>query len=157
MRKFIPLLLLSVVFMVSCKKDKYANVLLVHKFSPVDGTQMVPAKVVTGYGDLDIIYNKTTKVLNFTVRWQLLTGAPTGIGIHGLGPLGVNAGLVQNFSSGFPTTTTGSFSNTLLVDGVAIKEADLLRGAYYLAIRTAANPTGEIRGQIIFYKEDLEK
>jgi hypothetical protein len=36
------------------------------------------------------------------------------------------------------------------VDGVAVREEDLLNGMYYINIHTATYPGGEIRGQIVF-------
>ena len=47
-------------------------------------------------------------------------------------------------------TTCGTYTGTLLADGVVVKEDDLLNGVYYINIHTAAYPNGEIRGQIRF-------
>jgi hypothetical protein len=89
--------------------------------------------------------------------------------IHGLAPAGFNASPIQNIVAGsstifpqktgtrFTYTKSGTISGTLFVDGVAIKEADLLNGMYYMNIHTnGVNPNGgtygggEIRGQIVF-------
>ena len=102
---------------------------------------------------MDVSYNKTTKLLNYTVRWTGLSGNPTAMHIHGLAPVGYAAGVVQTIlASSNPTLfpANGSFSGTFLVDGVVVKEDNLLNGFYYVNIHTALNPGGEIRGQIVF-------
>ncbi|MES1225442.1 MAG: CHRD domain-containing protein [Bacteroidota bacterium] len=77
--------------------------------------------------------------------------------IHGLAPTGFAAGVVQTILGGTANPTlfpanNGKYSGTLLVDGVVVKEADLLNGLYYMNIHTPSPyyPSGEIRGQITF-------
>ncbi|PWJ57758.1 CHRD domain-containing protein [Dyadobacter jejuensis] len=117
---------------------------------PLNAAQEVPAGASTATGLMDVVYNKTTKMLSLTVWYQGLTGTPTGAHIHGVAAAGVNAGVQVNMSTLIPMATMGAFSHTVLVDETAIKEADLLAGRYYVNIHTAMNPGGEIRGQITF-------
>lgn len=126
---------------------------------PVTGAQETPATPSTALGKLDVSYSKDTRVLTYTISWSGLTGAVANMHIHGLAPAGFAAGIVQNIitaSSGIATPNatlygaTGKFSGTLNVDGVAVKEQDLLNGLYYINIHTATYPSGEIRGQIVF-------
>ena len=114
----------------------------------MSGSQEVPAVTTTASGTIRVTYSQRDKVLNYTITWIGLSGNPTGAHIHGLAEEGVNAGILQTFN-GFPAATFGSYSGTLLVDGVKIKEEYLLSGKYYVNIHTAANPGGQIRGQII--------
>jgi hypothetical protein len=73
------------------------------------------------------------------------------IGIYGPAARGfVTGSAIQVITSGFAAATQGSYSNTLLVDNVTVKESDLLKGEFYVMVHTAANATGEIRGQIEF-------
>ena len=45
---------------------------------------------------------------------------------------------------------SGTFTNSFMVDGVAVKEDSLLNGYYYMNFHTTTYPGGEIRGQIEF-------
>jgi hypothetical protein len=123
------------------------------------GSNEVPASTSTALGNLDVTYSKETRTLNWSVTWSGLTGPVSLMHIHGVAPKGFTASPVQNIitpSNGIflPNATTfpatGKLSGTMQVDGVIVKEADLLNGMYYLNIHTAAWPNGEIRGQIEF-------
>ena len=77
-----------------------------------------------------------TKILSYTVRWEGLSGPPTGSHIHGVAARGTNAGVKHDFFPQFPKTTRGTFINSVLVDGTQIKEDSLLLGYYYVNIHT---------------------
>jgi hypothetical protein len=118
----------------------------------------VPAVTAAGLGSMEVFYSKDTRILSYSVSWSGLTGAVTAMHIHGKAPVGFAAGVFQNiitssggiFTPGSSYGINGKVSATLLVDGVTIKEEDLLSGQYYMNIHTAANPGGEIRAQIVF-------
>jgi len=131
------------------EKDKEKNVYTSNNL-PVNGLQEVPQRETHAKGTLDVSYDKTTKMLKYTVRWADLTAAPVGSHIHGTALKGVNAPVKHDFTSLIPKTTSGTFSNSVMVDGVAIKEDSLLHGFYYVNIHTPKFPGGEIRGQIEF-------
>jgi hypothetical protein len=114
------------------------------------GSQEVPVKTSTATGSADISYDKSTKMFSFTINWQTLTGTPTGAHIHGPAARGTNAGIKYDFFSVMPKTVSGTFTNSVMVDGVSLKEDSLLAGFYYFNIHTPTNPGGEIRGQIEF-------
>jgi hypothetical protein len=117
---------------------------------PMSGLQENPKRETKASGSINLRYDKATKMLRFTVSWKDLSGNPTGSHIHGPAPKGVNAGIKYDFFSLFPKTTSGTFTNTFLVDGVAVKEDSLLLGFYYLNIHSPLHPGGEIRGQLEF-------
>jgi len=126
------------------------------------GAQEIPAVPTTALGSMDVFYSKDTRTLSYKVTWSGLTDSVSLMHIHGLAPTGFAAGVVQNIvtaSNGiFPQKTSGKYtflksgtlSGTLLADGVAVKEQDILNGVYYMNIHTPAYPGGEIRGQIRF-------
>jgi hypothetical protein len=116
----------------------------------VSGTQEVPARTTPATGKMDVTYNKKTKMLTYKITWNNLTGIPIGSHIHGEAPRGVNTGIKHDFTALLPKAVSGTFSNSVLVDEINIKEAGLLSGLYYINIHTPTFPGGEIRGQIEF-------
>lgn len=151
--KLITALFLFSFAFVSCDKEvnlepgEYAGA------TTMSGAEEVPAVTTGAAGTIRVTYSQRTKILSYTVTFIGLSGNPTGAHIHGLAERGVNAGVVQSFS-GFPAATIGSFTGTLLVDGVKITEEHLLAGKYYVNIHTAANTGGQIRGQIELIKKN---
>lgn len=136
--------------LVSCKRET-STLPLSKKFIPMDSYQLVPAKALAAGGNMDMTYNQATRTLTYTVRWNTLSGVPVRIGIYGPASRGfVTASAIQVITSGFTLATQGAYSNTLFVDNVTVKETDLLKGEFYVMVHTAANVTGEIRGQIEF-------
>lgn len=137
----------------ACDKDDdddNKNEIVEKKGIAMTGDQEVPAKTTNATGTADVSYNKTTKILSFTLYWTDLSDVPTGSHIHGPAARGENAGVKFDFFSAIPKTVTGTYSSTATVDEVNIKEDSLLKGFYYFNIHTANNPGGEIRGQIEF-------
>lgn len=110
--------------------------------------QEVPVNNSKASGTAEVSYNKDNQMLTYTVNWNGLTGNPTMAHIHGTAPRGANAGVVHDLSNSLAKSTSGSFTDSVMVDGNKIKEDSLLAGFYYFNIHTAANPGGEIRGQI---------
>ena len=129
------------------EKEEEKNV-FVGKNLPMSGLQEVPQRETLATGSINAEYNKTTKMLSFTVKWTELTGLPIGSHIHGVAARGVNAGIKFDFTSPLPKALAGTFSTSTVVDGVAIKEDSLLLGYYYINIHTPKYPGGEIRGQL---------
>ena len=121
------------------------------------GAQENPANNSAALGSLDVFYTRETRILTYSFRWSGLTGPVTVFHIHGLAPPVYSAPVFQTFVPAAiipctPGTSTscGSYSGTLLIDGVTIKEQDLLNGQYYVNVHTSAFGGGEIRGQIRF-------
>lgn len=117
---------------------------------PLSPAQEVPANNSTASGTADVTYNKESHMLAYKVNWSGLTGAATMAHIHGTAPKGVNAGVKKDLSPVLAKSMSGSFSDSVMVDGSAIKEDSLMAGMYYFNIHTAKYPGGEIRGQIEF-------
>lgn len=131
----------------SCTGDKLDEEILTATL-PLDGSQEVPARATSGNGTMDLVYNKELRTLSYTVRWNSLTGPVTIAHIHGTAVRGTNAGILQDWSSTIPKAVAGTYTGTVLIDGVVFNEEDLLLGRYYVNIHTATFPGGEIRGQI---------
>jgi hypothetical protein len=150
------LLSLPLFILFSCKSTEdlekeniyYGNAL------PMSSSQETPSFTSSATGSIDANYNRLTKTLTYKITFSGLSGTgATAAHIHGLGEPGVAAGVLQTFSS-FPLiVTAGTYSGTLLIDGVKFTEDNLLAGRYYMNIHTAAKPAGEIRGQLILSKQ----
>ncbi len=151
----------------SCETDAEMKKIL--QFSKngivLSGAQESPVTGSAAIGKIDVAYDRETRLLTYTVSWSGLSGAVTAVHINGLAPVGYAAPTtIQTIANSTITkcsatsnTSCGSFTGTLLMDGVVVKEADLLNGMYYLHLHTAAFPAttpldgrGEIRAQIVF-------
>jgi hypothetical protein len=62
---------------------------------------------------------------------------------------GSTAGIIVSIAN-YAAATSGSITGSLPLDMITQKEDELLGGKWYSNIHTAANPGGEIRGQIEF-------
>jgi hypothetical protein len=148
------LLALPIVILFSCKSTSevekeniyYGNAL------PMSSSQETPSFSSTATGSIDASYNRLTKTLTYKVTFSGLSGNAAAAHIHGLGEAGIAAGVLQSFV-GFPAATSGTYSGSLLIDGVKFSENELIAGRYYMNIHTAAKPGGEIRGQLILSKQ----
>ncbi len=148
--RFLLMVTICAVSITACDKDDDNDNIVSRSGLQLSGAQEVPAKTVTATGTVDVSYDKMSKILSYTVKWEGLSGTPTGAHIHGVAARGSNAGVKHDFFPQFPKTVNGMFSNTVMVDGTQLKEDSLLLGYYYVNIHTALNPGGEIRGQIEF-------
>jgi hypothetical protein len=137
----------------ACKKEDY---LIPAEYTgnslAMSGTQEVPVVTTSATGTIQAKYSQYSKNLTYTVTFSGLSGNAAAAHIHGTADLGINAVPMQTFV-GFPAKTAGTFSGSLLIDGVKFLEEYLLAGKYYINIHTAANPGGEIRGQLILTKQ----
>ena len=115
------------------------------------GAQETPPVTTTATGTIEANYNRLTKTLSYSLNFSGLLDSAVAAHIHGLGEAGVLAPVVQTFSN-FPRRKAGSYSGSLLVDGVKITEADLLASRYYINIHSKTFGGGEIRGQLVLAK-----
>jgi len=153
MKNLSGFLLLMLVALGSCVKDHTPADVLTQLALPLSPFQESPVKISPATGTVDVYYNKVTKMLNFTLRWNNLSDIPTGAHIHGTALRNANTGIKFDFFDQIPKTTSGTFSSEVMVDGTKINETDLLNGLYYFNVHTKNNPGGEIRGQIEFYNQ----
>jgi len=93
-------------------------------------------------GDAAVTYDTTSKQATWRINYSGLSGAPTAAHFHGPAQPGANAGVAVPIPN--PATSPVQGSATLN----EAQAADLLAGRYYINIHTAANPGGEIRGQV---------
>jgi hypothetical protein len=103
----------------------------------------VPTITGSGYGTVDAAFNKTTNLLSWKVNYAALTGPARAGHFHGPAASGVNAGVALAWTNPISSPMEGSATLT------PAQAADLLAGRWYANIHTAANPGGEIRGQML--------
>jgi CHRD domain len=108
----------------------------------LNGKSEVPPNTSAGTGTADINYDAATKKLTWKVTYSGLSGPATAAHFHGPAEADKNAGVAVAIPNATSSPAEGSAT---LTDAQA---ADLMAGKYYVNVHTAANPGGEIRGQV---------
>ena len=103
----------------------------------------VPSNTSAGTGMLDASLDKQTNVLTWTVTYAGLTGPVKAGHFHGPAAAGANAGVALGFSGSVESPIKGTATLT------AAQAADVMAGKWYVNLHTAANPGGEVRGQVM--------
>lgn len=112
----------------------------------LDGSQEVPAVTTNATGVASFTLNPTRDTMCVNISVQGLSGSITGIHVHE-GAAGSNGGVVTDLS---PFVVDNRIAATLTgADLTPAILANYFKGLYYLNVHTAANPNGEIRGQIM--------
>ena len=107
------------------------------------GSNEVPSNTSPATGTVDAVFNKDTSMLRWKVSYSDLTGPATAGHFHGPAATGANAGVVLPWSGTIASPMEGSATLT------PAQTADLMAGRWYANVHTAANPGGEIRGQMM--------
>jgi hypothetical protein len=108
----------------------------------MSGEQEFPPKPGSGSGIVKTTLDKDTRKLTWVITYSGLSGPVTAGHFHGPAAPGHNAGVVVPFSGSLASPIEGSATLT------EAQMADLLAGKWYANLHTAANPPGEIRGQV---------
>ena len=106
------------------------------------GAQEVPPTTSLGNGTASVTLD-ADGTLHWTVSYQGLSGPATAAHFHGPALPGANAGVAVNIGGatpGNPMQGSAHLNPTQI--------ADLVAGRWYVNVHTAANPNGEIRGQV---------
>ena len=108
----------------------------------LSGASEVPPASGSGGGTVEANLNRQTNVLTYTVTYFGLSGPATAGHFHGPALAGQNAGVALPLSGSLasPIRGTATLNNA--------QAADLAAGRWYMNLHTAANPNGEVRGQV---------
>jgi hypothetical protein len=105
------------------------------------GSNEVPPNSSPASGTAEAALDPETKILTWKVFYKDLTGPAVGAHFHGPTEPGKNAGIVVPFKiTPSPIEGKATLSDTQV--------SDLLAGKWYANIHTAANPGGELRGNM---------
>jgi CHRD domain len=122
----------------------FAGPAFAEKFkATLDGKSETPPNTSAGTGTADIDWDAATKKLSWKLTYSGLSGPATAAHFHGPAEPGKNAGVAVAIPNATSSPVEGSAT---LTDAQA---ADLAAGKYYVNVHTAANPGGEIRGQVM--------
>src|SRR5215212_3615271 len=108
----------------------------------LDAKSEVPPNTSAATGTADVDYDAASKKLSWKVTYSGLSGPATAAHFHGPAEAGKNAGVAVAIPNATSSPAEGSAT---LTDAQA---ADFVAGKYYINVHTAANPGGEIRGQV---------
>jgi hypothetical protein len=126
----------------SAAVDSAARAETVKLNADLKGSNEVPPNNSSATGKAEATLDTATKHLTFTVTFSGLSGPVVGAHFHGPSEAGKNAGIALPFKTA-PSPIEGTAT---LTDN---QIADLLAGKWYANIHTAANPGGELRGQMM--------
>jgi CHRD domain len=107
---------------------------------PLSASNEVPPNGSSGSGTAKVELDGN--IVKWTVTYSGMTGPVTAGHFHGPAPAGSNAGVVVPFAGPLASPIIGSATLTPA-------QVDQLKGGlWYVNLHTAANPGGEIRGQV---------
>lgn len=108
----------------------------------LSGASEVPGVMADATGIVEASLSSGTNVLAWKITYSGLSGPATGAHFHGPAMAGQNAAVVVPISAPLANPITGSATLT------PAQAADLSAGKWYVNLHTAANPNGEVRGQV---------
>jgi hypothetical protein len=107
------------------------------------GASEIPPTAGQGMGNVTATYDTASKKLAWKGTVSGLSGNATAAHFHGPAEPGKNAGVLVPA----PGVTTGPFEGSATLNDDQAKV--LMAGQTYFNVHTAANPSGEVRGQVV--------
>jgi len=108
----------------------------------LDGRQSVPPTRSAGAGTMTAKLYPSTRALTYTVEYAGLSGPASAAHFHGPAAPGANAGVAAPFAN-----PASPINGTVTLTDAQVD--DVMAGKWYANVHTAANPNGEIRGQLL--------
>jgi len=118
----------------------------------LDGFQEIPPNTSTGTGDAELTLDTSSGYVNIATNggfYQDLIGNSSAVSINGPAGYGTNAAILLVLTLASPGTQSGTFSGngTLSMANVTA----MINTDTYINIRSNVYPSGEIRGQIVYF------
>jgi CHRD domain-containing protein/type IX secretion system substrate protein len=110
----------------------------------MDGAQAIPAVATSAKGIGSFMLNKARNSISVNMSFAMLSGAPVNVSIY-QGAEGTNGTLFLDLTS---FIGGNKISTTITGTNVTANLAKYFSDELYVLVKTASNPTGEIRGQI---------
>ena len=119
---------------------------------PLSGAQENPAVVTSATGQGTVVISADGSTITYIVTYSGLSGTVNAAHIH-TGAAGTNGGVILPLTAGpspmVGTLTAANFSASGSITTFAQAVAAIRAGTTYFNLHTAANPGGEVRGQIV--------
>ena len=108
----------------------------------LDGASVLPPARSNATGQLDALYDSSTRLLRWKTSWAGLSGPITGVQFHGPADYGQTGPATMVWPGPFGSSYEGRATLTTQ------QAIDLLDGRWYVNVQTAPYPSGELRGQL---------
>lgn len=108
----------------------------------LDGASVVPPARSGATGQIDALYDSSTRLLRWKASWSGLSGAIVSVQFHGPAGVGQVASAVMLWPGPYGPRYEGRATLT------AEQATDLLAGRWYVSVDTPMYPRGELRGQL---------
>lgn len=129
------------------KDDQLATTLRITGENANGANERPTPVTTTATGTISGTYDPNTNILNYTITWTGLSGAPTGAHFHGPADRNTAAGVLIPITLPSGAGASGTVTGTATLTDQ--QESQALGQMWYYNIHTAANPAGEIRGQLV--------
>ena len=106
-------------------------------------SEVPPTAVDDAEGEVEVRIDKKNNKLTWEIEYKNLTGAVTKAHFHGPATISENAGVALPIDGDLASPIKGEATLT------AEQMTEILAGKWYVNLHTAANPEGEIRGQLM--------
>lgn len=108
----------------------------------LDGASAIPPARSGATGQIDAVYDSSTRTLRWKASWSGLSGAIVGVQFHGPAASGQVAAPVMLWPGPYGPRYEGRATLT------PAQATDLLGGRWYVSVDTPMYPQGELRGQM---------
>lgn len=140
MKATLLLALTSLALATGCKKDEAATPAPMQLSGTLSGSAQVPAVQSNATGTVTGTYDKSAKLLTYTVAYTGIT--PNGGHFH-YGAPGKTGNVTIPFTGSLASPITGSITLS------AVQADSLTLGHMYVNLHTVAKPDGEIRANVV--------